>query len=112
MKPNLKITWSLFVLSFLVFSFTPKTSTDIVGIFGDDLMQLVLNEDNTFSYANTFTLKEKKITGTWEIQKGKIRLTSLEKTSQLPKKWVLKNGGKTVKTRKGMAFYTLQKNCD
>jgi hypothetical protein len=111
MKNALKLSLSIAVLLFLTLSFTMKPNFNFVGKYGDEKIELLINKDFTFSYRNVINSNKKTITGYWKNQNGKIILSSLKRTNQLPVKWKFKNDGKTIKARKGMTFYTLQRRC-
>ena len=108
MKNFLKLSLSVTALLFLIASFTLKSDSDFTGTYGDSIMELILNENHTFTFNSSFDLDNKiKEKGTWEINKGNLFLKSENK--DLPTKWKVKNEGKTIKSRSKFVFYTLQK---
>ena len=110
MKNTLKLSLSVAVLLFLFQSFSLKSTTDFIGTYGDSIMELVINEDHTFTYKSSFNSNNViNEGGTWELKGDAVILKCKDKS--VPKKWKVKNAGKTVKSRKGMIFYTLQKDC-
>lgn len=111
MKNTFKLSLTITALFFLFNSFTLKLDSNFIGTYGDEIIQLVLNEDQTFTFNSTFD-SDNKINqkGTWEIKRGKAILKSVNKNSDLPLKWTLKNDGKTIKSRNKFVFYTLQRD--
>lgn len=111
MKNIFKLSLSLFVLLFFISSFTLKFDSDYVGSYGDSIMELVLNDDYTFTFKSSFD-SDNNINhkGTWEIKRGKAFLKCEKKNSAMPVMWKFKNEGKTIKSRNKFVFYTLQKN--
>jgi hypothetical protein len=110
MKNQLKLI-SVGVALFIVsLSFTKAVKSEVVGNYGDSIIQLSLNDDNTFSHYSSFDANNKiEANGTWLLEKGKIVLQSKIENNNLPKEWKLKNEGQTIKSRNGMIFFTLQK---
>lgn len=108
MNTVLKLSLSFTAVLFLIASFTLKSNSDFTGTYGDSIMELVLNENHTFTFNSSFDSDNKiKEKGTWEIKKGNVFLKS--KNKSLPTKWKVKNEGKTIKSRSKFVFYTLQK---
>ena len=114
MLKTLKI--SLVGLSLLIFqSFKIKTNNNIIGTYGVSIndpsgIQLVINEDQTFSYKD-FSNPKKTIntTGTWKTSKGIVILTSTNFTGTFHNKWKFTEDGDIAKSRKGITYYTLCK---
>ena len=48
MKNILKLSLLITVLFFLSNSFTSKSDSEFIGTYGDEVMELVLNENHTF----------------------------------------------------------------
>ncbi len=111
MKNQLKLI-SISTALFIVFlSFTKGIKSDAVGVYGDEIMELVLNEDYTFTFKSTFDSENKIIQkGNWEMKRGKAFLRCENPNSALPIKWTFTNEGKTIKSRNKFVFYTLQKD--
>ena len=112
MNTTLKFGSIVAIFLFVTLSFAVTPSLDVNGKYGDEIMQLTLNEDYTFSYFRINSSENKdEATGKWEIQNGKVVLTNIEGSTKIPKKWIVLNRGKTIKTRKNLTFYTLHKEC-
>lgn len=110
MKNTLKLSLSVAALLFLFNSFTYNRDSKFIGTYGDERMQLILNEDYTFTFRSTFDVDNKIIhKGTWEIKRGKAYLICENPNSAMPVKWKFKNEGKTIKSRNKFVFYTLNK---
>jgi len=77
MKNQLKLI-SVGVALFIVsLSFTKAVKSEVVGNYGDSIIQLSLNDDNTFSHYSSFDANNKiEANGTWLLEKGKIVLQS------------------------------------
>ena len=56
MKNFLKLSLSVTALLFLIDSFTLKSDSDFTGTYGDSIMELILNENHTFTFNNSFDL--------------------------------------------------------
>ena len=110
MKNTISLSFSIAFLLFLFNSFTLKKDSKFIGTYGDEIMELVLNENHSFSFKSNFD-SDNKIDqkGTWEIKRGKAFLKCENKNSAMPVLWKLKNEGKTIKSRNKFVFYTLQK---
>ena len=114
MLKTLKI--SLVGLSLMILqSFTMKTENTIIGTYGVSKndpsgIELVINENHTFSYKD-FSNPKKTIntTGTWKTSKGIVILTSTDFTGTFHNKWKFTPDGHIAKSRKGMTYYTLCK---
>lgn len=110
MKTALKLSISISVLFFLISSFCLKSDSNYIGTYGDSIMELVLNEDHTFTFKSSFD-SENKVNqkGTWKIKRGKALLKFDNKYAASPRMWKFKNEGKTIKSRNKFVFYTLHK---
>jgi len=96
-------------------SFSSEKTTSFIGTYGvcdDDpsQIQFILNEDNTFTYqdfSNPHAPVDVK--GNWEIKNSHLLLTDHNALRSFHSKWKLSKKGKMIKSRNGMAFYTLRK---
>ncbi|MBT8327652.1 MAG: hypothetical protein KJP21_08005 [Bacteroidia bacterium] len=103
----------LLVIAFSLMSFTNTKASAInqitelnllKGNYGSALVNLTINEDQTFSYSDKTT--QLTVSGTWIYTKGKIILTS-ESDVKFHDKWTVSKDSKSIKSRKGLAFYRL-----
>ena len=86
----------------------PETPSDLLkGTYGSSLVNLTIKEDQTFTYAD---LSDKsnpiRVSGTYTYTRGKLVLTSGDDV-QFHNKWSVHSDSKSIKSRKGMAFYRL-----
>lgn len=96
-------------------SFTESGTSNFVGTYGVSEnnpagIELVLNEDNTFTYKD-FSNKAKPIDvgGKWELKNNKILLKNTSTNISFHNKWRITKDGKFAKSRKGLAYYSLLK---
>lgn len=96
-----------------MFSFAPADG--FIGTYGvgpnnPSKIELTINEDHSFSYQDySNPSKEIDVSGTWEIQSGKIVLMNYYSLFSIHDKWKIEEHGMIAKSRKGMTFYTLHK---
>lgn len=112
MKNILRAT---FLVSFIVvsFAFTENHShefTRVYGVSADDSsqIQLVLNDDHSFTYQD-FSNPDHKITvdGKWESRNNTIILSTSNTYLRFHSKWRISADGQVAKSRMGMTFYSL-----
>ena len=96
------------------FSFSPNPEAGIAGKYGvcacqeAPIVQLTLNEDHSFSYLDRSNPSKKvDVTGTWTLEKGRVVLGGYTSTYSFHTIWKVEDGGMTVKSRKGLAWYRL-----
>lgn len=107
--------FSFVTFVFVLTSFTNTPTYNFIGTYGvsegnPNVIELTLNEDNTFTYKD-FSNSEKQIDvkGNWTAKNGIITLTNHSSAFSFHDKWKIKMDGKVAKSRKGMTFYTLMK---
>lgn len=108
---------TLFILlAFTLMSFTSNSTSVgfeespselLMGTYGSTLVNLTINEDETFRYTD-FSDKSNPInvSGTYVYSKGKLVLTTSDDV-KFHNKWSVNSDSKSIKSRKGMAFYRL-----
>ncbi len=109
---TIKLTLGIALISAL-FAFTTFTSSNqkLIGNYGEkNTFQIVLNEDNTFTYFEQSNRKNVETTGKWEIVNEELFLKS-DNNSKIKTKWRLANGGSCLRTKKGFTIYTLCRKC-
>ena len=116
MKRFLLITTAFFCLITLQ-SFTTSFDSNLIGTYGvskndPSKIQLVLSENNTFTYQD-FSNPNKKInvSGTWTIKRNHVVLTATNSETAFHNKWKIDSTGKVATSRKGLTFYSLAKKC-
>ena len=114
MKSIIKLTIGIYTI-FVCFSFTLPNNNGLnvtYGVSNDDPSQieLALNSNYTFTYQD-LSIKTKKIMveGTYHLKKDKIILNSDNEQINYHNKWKISDNGLSIKSRKGLTFYTLQK---
>ncbi len=114
MKNFLKIS-AFSILFATLLAFHPAPDNALIGTYSvsendPSQIQLILNEDHTFSYRDYSIASSKiNIKGKWEAKGNTFHLLSTKNDAAFPKKWKIDSEGKIAKSRKGMCFYTLQK---
>ena len=114
MKKIILLVLSAFLTGMNI-SFASDPLKDLSGIYGvssDDPsnIRLQLNDDHTFSYTDYSDPGHKiNVSGNWEMKKDKIFLKSSGTENDFHNKWKLTDDGMKIKSRKGLAFYSLCK---
>lgn len=97
----------------LLMSFGPLPSDKVSGKYGvaagdPSRIELVLNEDYTFSYRD-FSDPQKKVdvTGRWEWRKSSIVLHANAAGQRFHDRWKPEADGTAIRSAKGMTFYRL-----
>ena len=104
----------LFVFALMSFSanteathFQDSPSELLKGTYGSPLVNLTINDDQTFLYTDHSDKSNPiNVSGTWKYSKGKLVLSS-STSVKYHNKWSVKSDSKSIKSRKGMAFYRL-----
>lgn len=112
MKNLIKVSF-LVVLITVSYAFTEKSDSEFIGVYGvsaDDpsQIQLVLNDDHSFTYQD-FSNPDHKIDvdGKWELKNDKIILSGSDINLRFHSKWKISDDGQVAKSRMGMSFYSL-----
>ncbi len=75
------------------------------------IIELVLNEDMTFTYVDHSNSNKKiDVSGTWEVKNNHILLKNYESEYSFHDKWKIEKNGMVAKSRHGITFYTLVKS--
>ncbi|KAB1065550.1 copper resistance protein NlpE [Salibacter halophilus] len=107
---------SIFFLVAIHFSFNIGSEKDVSGTYGgccvESKVVLVLNEDQTFEYRDHSDVNNKITTsGSWALDGNVIQLSNYDAPQKIHHKWRVEKNGKAIKSRKGLAFYRLVKEC-
>jgi hypothetical protein len=112
------MNWNRFTLLTLVFILSTTIASADEGISttfgvhkeGLSTVKLTLNKDLTFSYIDrSVSSNPIVVTGTYTIDKGKVKLTSKDSEKSFHSVWKIKEDGNVAKARKGLCFYRLVK---
>jgi hypothetical protein len=98
------------LLSLLMASFNGITPTQEKGIeasYGDEKVQLVLEDDFSFHYKDLCNSKKIDVSGTYEIDGNKVHLSATDKSASFHDTWKLLNNQQVAKSRKGLLFMRL-----
>lgn len=111
MKNTIKLL-SLLALSMMLFSFTPKKTDTVIGIYGvsasdPSAIKLTINADHTFFYQDFSDPNQKlEVEGNWTLRGKKVVLTSNSGAS-FHDVWSITDEGQIAKSHKGLSFYRL-----
>jgi len=112
-----KLFPSSMIILFMVcsFGFKAPNSAEFTGTYGvgdndPSQIELVLNEDYTYTYQDFSNPKKNiKVSGEWELKSKNTVLLKSDSELSFHKKWKIVVEGKTAKSRNGLCFYTLNK---
>jgi len=114
MKSQLKLTLATYTI-IICSAFINTKNIGVSGTYGvsekdPSQIELELNKDYSFTYQDFSIPSQKiKVQGTYEVKKSKILLMAKDQQIEFHNKWKISGDGITVKSRKGLTFYTLQK---
>jgi hypothetical protein len=96
------------------FGFSTIATSSCIGTYASytesNIIELVINQDNTFSYIEKLcTGKDLKSTGSWESKHNAIILLPEDKSIDFHTKWKFDKEGTKANSRKGLLFYTLRR---
>lgn len=108
-------TGSLLTIAILLTSFTNKQANQFYGTFGvcannPSQIKLTIHPDHTF-YFQDYSVFDNKIVakGTWTLKGNKVILKSDDTNQKFHQVWSFNQNGQVAKSRKGWAFYRLNK---
>lgn len=97
------------------FGFKATNSTELTGTYGvsdtdPSQIELVLNEDHSYTYQDfSNSAKKIEVSGEWELKNKNTILLKSDSELSFHNKWKIVDEGKTAKSRNGLCFYTLGK---
>jgi len=111
----MKATTQILLLASLFFftSFTMAPESEISGRYGaadsdPAQIELVLNEDYTFTYQDySNSAKKIEVSGNWNLKNGHVILNNAEADVKFHTKRKITGDNKVAKSRMGMTFYWL-----
>ena len=112
---NIILTSFFAVILVALTSFTKHTSERFIGVFGvsendPSEIELVLNEDQTYTYKDLSNPNNPiNVFGKWIFKKDHFILLNKGSNASFHSKWKISNDGTVAKSRKGLSFYTLRK---
>ncbi|RYM32160.1 hypothetical protein ERX46_15880 [Brumimicrobium glaciale] len=90
-----------------------ESKDNLNGTYGEAFIhQLILNEDQTFHYIRVINDKKTDVTGKWSVIDEEINLIDSSNDKKVLTKWKVKNNTSCLKSKKGLATYTLCKKCE
>ena len=98
------------LLSLLMASFNginPSEEKGIDASYGDEKVQLVLEDDFSFHYRDLCSSQKIDVSGTYEIDGNKVHLSATDEAALFHDSWKLTNNQQVAKSRKGMLFMRL-----
>ncbi len=112
---NIILTSFIATILVALSSFTKNSSERFVGVFGvsendPSGIELVLNEDQTYTYKDLSNPNSQiNVSGNWILKKDQLILLNNGSNSSFHSKWKISDDGMVAKSRKGLSFYTLRK---